>query len=162
MRPQKPAKDEVEGSRPRVWKPARNPRAPPGGHTSIQPAKYESYGHFGQSDGFPGAAGGNGNPKASDGMRFHREEERLGKQSGPKAKPAADKHARDMHRYYTATDDRPEQVHGRSHGSSKTKRQSILGLNDVNLVSQMTPAFAHDDNLSEADSLPLGAEWSCF
>jgi len=93
---------EVEGSRPKVWRPAVMPRAPPGG---IETYKIDASSDL-QSAGkkrFPdGCAGNNPDLQAVEALRFYQHpDQRLGKQHlATDRRPHAEQKARDSHRYH--------------------------------------------------------------
>jgi len=142
------SKEDVDGSRPRKWKPAKAPQAPPGGNPTFHPAS------DGKIDPLLGrkrfedmGAGNNRDANAIEALRFYQDDERLGKHSGPKMKPIANKHVRDSHRYYLAAEGNSEITPGKARGSSKAS-------------SDPSTCACSSDVPSECDSLPLGAEWS--
>jgi len=154
------SKDDVEGSRPRVWKPARTPQGPPGGIQTFHPAK------DGKADALAGrkrfqdmGAGNNRDPNAIEALRFYQEQERLGKQSGPKHEPLADRKARNSHRYYLAAEGKAEQQPGKLRTHSTGSLRRVPGFDD-HRKWPVTSAPSECDMPSECDSLPLGAEWS--
>jgi len=157
------AKDEVEGSRPRKWKPAKNPRAPPGGNPTFHPAMDGEFHHQNGRKRFPDMGpGGNRDANAIEALRFYQEEERLGRLPVERQKPAANQHDRHSHRYYLAADGKADLTPGKMRTSSRVS--GIPGFSEP-LASQSTSAAGSGEDLpSECDSLPLGAEWStcCF
>jgi len=155
-------KDEVEGSRPRIWKPSKAPRAPPGGAPTFHPAKDGNPDPLCGRKRFPDmGAGTNRDANAIEALRFYQDSERLGKLSGPKPQPKANKNARDSHRYYLAAEGNADLTPGKARCSSSTTGSKLYGLNHERMASQSTSAGCSSDELpSECDSLPLGAEWS--
>jgi len=106
--PRRRAKEEVDGSRPKVWKPSIALRAPPGGNGSFSPdwASEVSVRSTGRRL-VPEAAGGSSNDvNAIEALRFFRKEDRLGKQQTSEVSPLVEKGARDSHRYFLAADAR--------------------------------------------------------
>lgn len=157
-------KAEVEGSQPRKWKPAKAPKAPPGGTPTFHPAK------DGASDTrldgrkrFPDmGAGNNRDINAIEALRFYQEDERLGKNAGAKVHLTANNHARDSHRYYLAAEGKPELIPGKAQlRPSDTSVRGLLDLYDSEVHAQSIATGSREDvPPSECDSLPLGAEWS--
>jgi len=156
------SKDAVEGSQPKKWKPAKAPQAAPGGASTFHPAK------DGKADVLAGrkrfddmGCGSNRDPNAIEALRFYQDTERLGKNAGTKHQHSATRQARDSHRYYLAAEDRPEPTPGKARNDASKKRmQRLPGFADP-LPSQWASGGASEcDGPSEADSLPLGAEWS--
>jgi len=171
-------KAEVEGSQPRKWKPAKAPKAPPGGTPTFHPAK------DGASDTrldgrkrFPDmGAGNNRDLNAIEALRFYQEDERLGKNAGAKVHLTANNHARDSHRYYLAAEGKPELIPGKAQlRPSDTSVRGLLDLYDSEVPAQSIATGSKEDvppaqsiatgsredvPPSECDSLPLGAEWS--
>jgi len=161
LRPESQSKAEIEGSRPKVWKPGRTPRAPPGGRPQLGSPQDNSYDDLYENDDSHGAGSGKQNARAYDASRFHQDAPLRAKQPGSsKNKPEAEKRARESHRYYVEVEERTGKL--RSHSQSKVNRHNLLGLNDDRFASQSTSAASYDDVVSEADSLPLGAEWCSF
>lgn len=151
---------EVEGSKPRVWKPALAPKAPPGG---MQDGKGDP--RYGGRKQFPDmGAGNNRDPNAIESLRYYQDEERLGKIAGPKMQPETNKHSRDSHRYYLAAEGKPEITPGRMRRPSDPTGKSMPGFefDRPAPASQSTSAGGSGDDVpvSDCDSLPLGAEWS--
>jgi hypothetical protein len=144
---QKAGKDDVEGSRPRKWKPAKAPRAPPGGNPTFHPARDGQRDEVAGRKRFPDmGAGSNRDANAIEALRYYQDCERLGKHSGAKNTPATTKHIRDSHRYYLAAEGKADLTPGKSrHGPTS---------------QQSTSACSSECHNSECDSLPLGAEWS--
>jgi len=155
------AKEEVEGSRPKRWKPAKNPHAPPGGNPTFHPAQDGEFHHQNGRKRFPDMGGGaNRDANAIEALRFYQEEERLGKQPVERQKFSANQHDRNSHRYYLAAEGKADLTPGKMRNSSKTS--NIPGFNEP-LASQSTSAAGSGEDLpSECDSLPLGTEWSSF
>lgn len=161
LRPERQRKEEIEGSRPKTWKPGRTPRAPPGGRPQLGSPQDYSHDDLYENDDFRGAGSGKQNARAYDASRFHQDAAPRAKQpAGPKNKPEAEKRARESHRYYVEVEERTGKL--RSQSQSKVNQQNLLGLNDDRFASQSTSAASYDDAVSEADSLPLGAEWCSF
>lgn len=137
-------REEVEGSRPRVWKPSKAPKAAPGGNPTFHPSKDGQADPVAGRKRFPGmGAGNNRDPNAIEALRYYQDSERLGKQACDQRRPSAtDKLARDSHRYYLAAEGKAEITPGKARSS------------------QSTSAGGSEAMISECDSLPLGAEWS--
>lgn len=157
-------KSEVEGSQPRKWKPAKAPKAPPGGNPTFHPAQ------DGTSDArldgrkrFPDmGAGNNRDMNAIEALRFYQEEERLGKNVGTKVPLTANNHARDSHRYYLAAEGKPELIPGKAQRRpSDNSHKGLLEFYDNEVPASQSIATGNSlESPSECDSLPLGAEWS--
>lgn len=152
-------KEEVEGSRPRIWKPAKVPMGPPGGEPTFNPSR------DGKLDSVPGrkrfpdmGAGANRDAHAVEALRFYQEEERLGKHSGPQYEAQANQKARDTHRYYLAAEGKAQYQPGKARRPSDASSGQVQGFERP--PSKSTSAGSDEDELpSECDSLPLGAEW---
>lgn len=155
-------KEEVEGSRPRQWKPSKAPRCPPGGSQTFHPAKDGTPDEVAGRKRFPEMGpGSNRDPNADEALRFFKETERLGKHSCPQLQSTANKHSRDTHRYYLAAEGKPEQTPGKARSASGRADGQKLRERDPRLPDSSTSAGSSDAFLpSECDSLPLGAEWS--
>mmetsp|Transcript_44058 Transcript_44058/g.94416 ORF Transcript_44058/g.94416 Transcript_44058/m.94416 type:complete len:537 (-) Transcript_44058:283-1893(-) len=110
-------RDDIEGSRPRSYKPGIRLNAPPGGGATFSPdwdPEVES--RSGGKKLFPGqsGAGNNRDMAAIESMRYYQTEERPGKQRPDMGRPMEDSTARDSHRYYLAGDDRADRVPGKA------------------------------------------------
>jgi len=97
-------------------------------------------------------AGSNRDANAIEALRFFQIEERLGKVVGPPVKSRPNKHDRDSHRYYLASEGKADFVPG------KARHGSITSFSGIDNEQQSTAPGS--DVPSECDSLPLGAEWS--
>merc|ERR1719382_1932058 len=111
-------KGDVEGSRPRQYKPGIRLNAPPGGGGSFTPDwDPEAYKRHGGKKLFPGA-GGAGSYRDTRGIetnRYYQDvEDRPGKQRAEQGRPQEQANARDSHRYYLAGDDRADRVPGKA------------------------------------------------
>jgi hypothetical protein len=161
------SKVEVEGSRPKKWKPAKDIRAPPGGSATFHPAK------DGKADPLAGrkrfedfGAGSNRDSYAIEALRFYQDQERLGKQAGPEHNPRPDQHARSSHRYYLSAEGKADLQPGKAQThSAKESKSRMPAFGDLDGCGPSYPsasgASACSNELpSECDSLPLGAEWS--
>lgn len=152
------AKEEIEGSRPRKWKPAKNPRAPPGEfppHSASRDCERDD--KFGRKRFADIGTGHNRDANAVEALRFYQEEERLGRNPVERRESVANRPDRDSHRYYLAAEGKPELTPGKMRYSASSRAG---GFND-RMTSQSTSAAGSGEDMhSEADSLPLGAEWS--
>jgi len=120
------SKGDVEGSKPRSYKPGIRLNAPPGGGGTFSPDwDTETERRNGGKKLCPGA-GGAGNNKDVHGTDAHRyyqtEEERPGKKATEQQRPQEDRASRDSHRYYLEGDGRADRVPGKAqcspqHGS---------------------------------------------
>lgn len=120
------SKGDVEGSKPRSYKPGIRLNAPPGGGGKFSPDwDTETERRNGGKKLCPGA-GGAGNNKDVHGTDAHRyyqtEEERPGKKATEQQRPQEDRASRDSHRYYLESDGRADRVPGKAqcspqHGS---------------------------------------------
>jgi len=104
--PRPRVKLEVEGSRPKVWKPSISLRAPPGGNTSFS---HDSTSEVSSRSGgrrliAEAGAGCSNDGNAIEALRFYRNGGRLGKQQIQEVHPLAEQGARDTHRYFLAAD----------------------------------------------------------
>lgn len=148
------AKDEVEGSQPRKWKPAKAPRAPPANEHEVE-LKFSK-------KRFPDmGAGSNRDANAMEALRFFQAEERLGKLPVAERQPAATKRDRDSHRYYLSAEGKADLTPGKAYGSFQADGQAVRDRSEL-LVSESTSAGSASDAQSDCDSLPLGAEWSSY
>jgi hypothetical protein len=172
-------KDEIEGSKPRKWKPALAPQAPPGGPATFHPARDgKGDSRFGGKKLFPqaGGAGTNRDAHAIEALRFYQDEERLGKHAPERLPIETEKNVRDTHRYYLAAEGKSGIVPGKA-SVSERRRSDVSGSIIQHEVvpagklhsrsrplasQQSTSASGAEEAQSECDSLPLGAEWSTW
>lgn len=163
-------KDEVDGSKPRKWKPAKTPMRPSGSHPSLRASEAEEAEQKVGRKRFPDVgAGSNRDVHAIEALRFFQTEERVGKLPVEMSRPAATNRDRESHRFYLAAEGKLESTPGKARRPSSTAdRHGKVGPNagccNELLGSESTSAGSGDDGHvhSECDSLPLGAEWSSF
>jgi len=165
-------KDEVDGSKPRKWKPAKNPMGPSGSVPCFDPAREEDAEQIFGRKRFPDmGAGRNRDGNAMEALRFFQSEEdggRLGKLPVDKKSHTANSHDRASHRYYLSAEGKADLTPGKARGYAKASDwsqragQSMKCNEELGRVSESTSAGNSDDANSDCDSLPLGAEWSTF
>jgi len=154
-------KNDVEGAQPRKWKPAKAPRAAPGERPSFnRAAEGESRPEFGRKRFSDVGASQNRDPTRMEALRFFQDEERLGKMPGAKYKYAPTQRDADSHRYYLAADGKNMKP-GKGRSPFHDAKQADCGRRG-SLISASTSAGTSADNVSECDSLPLGAEWNSY
>lgn len=176
---------EVEGSRPKVWKPTRMPRAPPGGVEAYDVESADR--RFDGKKLFPdgGSAGNNRDVEASESLRFYQQpDQRLGKQHvSADMHTRAEQRARESNRYHLGDAVESDRVPGRArcHKRGSTKAPFSWELEECTSGGKATRAqapssqstcvgssesclqeFSHESSFVEEDDLPLGAEWSSF
>jgi hypothetical protein len=140
---------EVEGSRPRVYRPSISLHAPPGGTAVFSPDwDPETEERTQGRKLYPGAdgAGNNRDKNAIEALRYYQApEKRVGKPRVEQSEDRkGDKWARDSHRYYLSS----EVVVGKAHRVVEHRASSESTRDDEEWPEP-----------SECDSLPLGAEW---
>lgn len=115
--PSQREKPEVEGSRPKKWKPALMPRAPPGGaecYTERAPdARFDGKKLYPDT-----GAGKNRDMHAMETLRFYQDsEQRLGKQhAGTEQRPRAEKQVCDSFRYHLEGSGQADRTPGKARG----------------------------------------------
>merc|ERR1712048_885455 len=148
-------KEEIEGSRPKKWKPARAPIAPPGGGETFHPQDGRCDVRMDGRKRFPDmGAGNNRDPNAIEALRFFRDEERLGKANNPQVKHKPTQQARDSHRFYLTPGDNVNSLPRKGRGSEAGES------NVARLLHSSQHPEPVDHLPSPCDSLPLGADWS--
>lgn len=123
-------KDEIEGSKPRPFKPGIRLNAPPGGGNTFSPDwDTDSAAKYGTKNREPyaGGAGATRDQRGMDNYRYYQqEEERPGKQRVETDRPLEDAAARDTHRYYLAADNRADRVPGKANFGNERDSEGIL------------------------------------
>lgn len=126
------SKDEIEGSRPRVYKPSIRLQAPPGGGSSFN--SDWSGGHISGPRGgkklFPeaGGAGANRDAHAIEALRYYTDcSERIGKQQVPEEPHWAEKTALDAQRFHLVPEGSSSSNVGRTPGRARLSLGSGTG-----------------------------------
>jgi hypothetical protein len=170
-------KEEIEGSRPRVYKPSIRLQAPPGGGSSFN--SDWSGGHIsGPKVGkklFPeaGGAGSNRDAHTIEALRYYTDhDDSVGRSRVQEGRHWVDKRDLDVQRYYLSAEGLSAKTPGRA------RRDSVSGSTQSGSSDDKTPgsiaqrgSIASGSSNQESsiqrceqssgsfDSLPLGAEW---